>query len=86
MMTVLPQTLINVPVADKAAIADAEEVKAAIAEAEAELGDSGRVLLRPSGTESLVRVPVNAQDTPSASGEVCTVTANDSATPVNPWP
>ena len=65
-MTVLPQTLINVPVADKAAIADAEEVKAAIAEAEAELGDSGRVLLRPSGTEELFRVMVEAADAETA--------------------
>lgn len=65
-MTVLPQTLINVPVADKAAIADAEEVKTAIAEAEAELGDSGRVLLRPSGTEELFRVMVEAADPETA--------------------
>ncbi|QPK79599.1 phosphoglucosamine mutase [Corynebacterium lizhenjunii] len=60
-MTVLPQVLINVPVRDKGAIMADSELKAAIAEAEAELGDSGRVLLRPSGTEELFRVMVEAK-------------------------
>ena len=49
-MTVLPQTLINVPVSNKSKILDSPEVLTAIAEAEEELGESGRVLLRPSGT------------------------------------
>ena len=61
-MTVLPQTLINVPVSNKAAIMDSSEVRAAIAEAEEELGESGRVLLRPSGTEELFRVMVEAAE------------------------
>ena len=61
-MTVLPQTLINVPVADKSAIADDERVVEAIAKAEEDLGDAGRVLLRPSGTEELFRVMVEAAD------------------------
>ena len=61
-MTVLPQMLINVPVSDKAAILNAPEVKEAIAAAEAELGDTGRVLLRPSGTEELFRVMVEAAE------------------------
>ena len=61
-MTVLPQTLINVPVSNKARILDDASVKGAIAEAEAELGDSGRVLLRPSGTEELFRVMVEAAE------------------------
>lgn len=61
-MTVLPQTLINVPVVDKSSIMSNAEVKAAIAEAEAELADTGRVLLRPSGTEELFRVMVEAAD------------------------
>ncbi len=61
-MTVLPQTLINVPVADKSAIADDERVVEAIAKAEEDLGDAGRVLLRPSGTEELFRVMVEATD------------------------
>lgn len=61
-MTVLPQVLINVPVSDKSGILNSSEVKAAIASAEAELGDTGRVLLRPSGTEELFRVMVEAAE------------------------
>src|SRR4051812_23652567 len=56
----LPQVLINVPVADRAAGAAAPTVQAAVALAENELGETGRVLLRPSGTEHLVRVMVEA--------------------------
>lgn len=59
-MTRFPQTLINVRVADKHALEGNAAVAAAVAAAEAELGDSGRVLLRPSGTEPLVRVMVEA--------------------------
>lgn len=61
-MTSLPQVLINVRVADKGAVAAAPQVLSAIESAEAELGDTGRVLLRPSGTEQLVRVMVEAAD------------------------
>ena len=61
-MTVLPQVLINVPVSDKAVILNAPEVKEAIAAAESELGSTGRVLLRPSGTEELFRVMVEAAE------------------------
>ena len=56
----LPQVLVNVRVADRAAVATAPAVAAAVAAAEAELGERGRVLLRPSGTEQLVRVMVEA--------------------------
>jgi phosphoglucosamine mutase len=59
-MNRLPQVLVNVPVADKAAVADSAEVRDAVDEVEAELGEEGRVLLRPSGTEQLVRVMVEA--------------------------
>ena len=59
-VTVLPQVLINVPVAKKAAILKSDEVHAAQAQAEEELGEAGRVLLRPSGTEELFRVMVEA--------------------------
>ncbi|WP_022867533.1 phosphoglucosamine mutase [Schaalia vaccimaxillae] len=56
----LPQTLINVKGVDKSAAHTNKSVQKAVAEAEAELGDTGRVLLRPSGTEPLVRVMVEA--------------------------
>ena len=59
-LTRLPQVLVNVSVADKSAIVAAPAVADAIATAEAELGETGRVLLRPSGTEHLVRVMVEA--------------------------
>jgi phosphoglucosamine mutase len=59
-MTRLPQVLLNVKVADKAAVATSAAVSSAVAEVEAELGETGRVLLRPSGTEQLVRVMVEA--------------------------
>jgi phosphoglucosamine mutase len=59
-MTRLPQVLKNVKVADKAAVAESTSVSEAVAEVEAELGETGRVLLRPSGTEQLVRVMVEA--------------------------
>ena len=77
-MTVLPQVLINVPVSDKGKIMSAAAVQNAIAEAEAELGDSGRVLLRPSGTEELFRVMVEAADEEQArkvAGQLAAVVA-----------
>lgn len=65
-MQSLPQVLINVEVADKATVAAAPAVCTAVAEAEAELGDTGRILLRPSGTEQIVRVMVEAADPETA--------------------
>jgi phosphoglucosamine mutase len=56
-----PQVMINVPLSDRGAAVDAEAVERAIASAEAELGDHGRVLVRPSGTEPLIRVMVESQ-------------------------
>ena len=56
----LPQVLVNVKGVDKSRVALDEGVKTALAEAETELGDTGRVLLRPSGTEPVVRVMVEA--------------------------
>ena len=56
----LPQILVNVPVTDRLAVAESDEVAEAVNAVEAELGESGRVLLRPSGTEQLVRVMVEA--------------------------
>ncbi|MFI0821856.1 phosphoglucosamine mutase [Streptomyces sp. NPDC021098] len=58
----LPQVLINVPDVDKSRVASSADVASAVAEAERELGETGRVLLRPSGTEPLVRVMVEAAD------------------------
>ena len=65
-MNSLPQVLINVEVADKSTVASAPSVQAAVADAEAELGDTGRILLRPSGTEQMVRVMVEASDEDTA--------------------
>jgi phosphoglucosamine mutase len=61
-MTVYPQVLVNVRDVDHHALNDDAEIAAAVRQAEAELGDSGRVLLRPSGTEPMVRVMVEAAD------------------------
>lgn len=58
----LPQVLINVPDVDKSRVRTSAELAAAVTEAERELGETGRVLLRPSGTEPLVRVMVEAAD------------------------
>jgi phosphoglucosamine mutase len=65
-MQSVPQVLINVEVADKVGVAQAPAVRSAVAEAEAELGDTGRILLRPSGTEQIVRVMVEAADADTA--------------------
>ena len=61
-MTRLPQVLRNVRVADRDALADATAVWDEVAAVEADLDGSGRVLLRPSGTEPVVRVMVEAAD------------------------
>ncbi|GAA2892298.1 phosphoglucosamine mutase [Streptomyces mexicanus] len=58
----LPQVLINVPDVDKSRVHSSPDLAAAVTEAERELGETGRVLLRPSGTEPLVRVMVEAAD------------------------
>ncbi|GAA4673815.1 phosphoglucosamine mutase [Frondihabitans cladoniiphilus] len=65
-MTVFPQVLINVRDVDREALKGDEVVATAVRAAEDELGDSGRVLLRPSGTEQLVRVMVEAASQPVA--------------------
>lgn len=64
-MTVYPQVLTNVRGVDRSRVDD-EGVVEAVAAVEAELGDSGRVLLRASGTEPLVRVMVEAADAETA--------------------
>ncbi|MFJ3900495.1 phosphoglucosamine mutase [Streptomyces sp. NPDC090025] len=58
----LPQVLVNVPDVDKSRVGTSAELANAVSAAERELGSTGRVLLRPSGTEPLVRVMVEAAD------------------------
>lgn len=65
-----PQVLVNVPVSDKARLATSAAISEAIRVAEEELGETGRVLVRPSGTEPLVRVMVEAADERVASAIV----------------
>lgn len=65
-MTVYPQLLRNVRVTDKNAVLNDEDVKAAVKAAESALGEDGRVLVRPSGTEPLLRIMAEA-----ATNELC---------------
>ncbi|WP_255954194.1 phosphoglucosamine mutase [Streptomyces odontomachi] len=62
----LPQVLINVRDVDKSRVTTSAELASAVADAERELSPTGRVLLRPSGTEPLVRVMVEAADSDQA--------------------
>ncbi|EYB69732.1 phosphoglucosamine mutase [Deinococcus phoenicis] len=61
-LVMFPQTLVNVRVADKKAIARDAQVQLAVSAAEARLSGRGRVNLRPSGTENLIRVMVEGPD------------------------
>lgn len=65
-MTVFPQILVNVRGVDHHSLQGNNVIEAAVAAAETELGDTGRVLLRPSGTEPMVRVMVEAADQDTA--------------------
>jgi phosphoglucosamine mutase len=65
-MTVYPQVLINVPEVDKSKVDSDPELQKVVQEATTDLGENGRVLLRASGTEPLVRVMVEAQDAGTA--------------------
>jgi phosphoglucosamine mutase len=69
-MAKLPQRLVNVRVRDREALGGAQEVGEAVADAERELSGRGRVLVRPSGTEPLVRVMVEAP-TEGEAEEIC---------------
>ncbi|WP_100446609.1 phosphoglucosamine mutase [Glycomyces xiaoerkulensis] len=76
--TAAPQVLINVRVPDKTVI-EAEVVRSTVAEWQRKLGSEGRVLLRPSGTEPLVRVMVEAAEEPvarSVAAELAAVVEN----------
>lgn len=74
-MTRFPQTLVNVRVADKQAVAESADVAAAVKAAEEALGQDGRVLLRPSGTEPVVRVMVEALDAEAAEAHARAIAA-----------
>jgi len=69
-MRKLPQRLVNVAVRDRGALAQAKAVDAAVRDVEGELAGRGRVLVRPSGTEQLVRVMVEAP-TEGEAEELC---------------
>jgi phosphoglucosamine mutase len=60
-LTIYPQVLKNVRVTDKRLAQDDPDVQAAVSEVAAKLGDSGRILVRESGTEPVVRVMVEAE-------------------------
>ncbi|PWV89131.1 phosphoglucosamine mutase [Paenibacillus cellulosilyticus] len=62
LMRKYPQVLVNVRVADKSQYKDNAAIAEAVSAVEAELGDNGRVLVRPSGTESLIRVMAEGPD------------------------
>jgi phosphoglucosamine mutase len=70
-----PQVLVNVRVAEKHRLGTSSIIAEAIREAEAELGDGGRVLVRSSGTEPLVRVMAEAADEAAASAIVAKLVA-----------
>lgn len=61
-MSKYPQTMVNVPVARKIDLDRCESVQQAMQEAQNQLGDKGRILLRPSGTEPVIRVMVEGID------------------------
>ena len=61
-VTIYPQVLINIRVKDKTAAQEDPAVKAAVQAAAEDLGDTGRILVRESGTEPLVRVMVEAPE------------------------
>jgi phosphoglucosamine mutase len=65
-MTKLPQVLINVIVGNMSGWEDVAAIQEAIAKAETDLGDRGRILVRPSGTEPLIRVMVESDTSDNA--------------------
>ncbi|UMP07541.1 phosphoglucosamine mutase [Amycolatopsis sp. EV170708-02-1] len=80
----LPQVLVNVPVHDKTAIVNSAEVRDAVEKTNLELGDHGRVLIRPSGAEQLVRVMVEAAEEGTAQTAAERLAAVISSAPESP--
>jgi len=81
-MSKLPQTMLNVRVAQRFDPLSREDIAAAVRQAEAQLGDAGRVLLRASGTEPLIRVMTegqNADDITRIAKELAQVVENSTA-------
>ena len=60
-VTIYPQKLVNIRVSDKNGAMEVPAIKAVIDEAEAEMAGNGRILVRPSGTEPLLRVMAEAE-------------------------
>ena len=75
-MTVFPQVLINVSGVRHTSLGDTGAIHEAVARGSKKLGDSGRIVLRPSGTEPLVRVMVEAPDEAQAKAN-CSITRRD---------
>jgi len=81
-MTKYPQLLVNVQVEDKSKLAGNQKIEEAIKTVEHKMGGSGRVLVRPSGTESLVRVMAegpNEQELSSFVGHIVDVVKEELA-------
>ena len=74
-MPVYPQVIHNVPVREKLPLETLLEVSAAIRKSQQELGDRGRVIVRYSGTETLVRIMVEAEDHAAVEAHVENITA-----------
>ena len=74
-MTRLPQVLVNIRLAHKVDLANAPEVTRAIREVESRLGENGRVVVRPSGTEPVVRVMVEAPTEEDAAASAARIRA-----------
>ena len=79
-LTIYPQFLLNVQVRDKAQAMEDPLVQQAMEQVRRELGDTGRLLVRPSGTEPLIRVMVEAP-----SDEQCQALARKAAAPLERW-
>lgn len=81
-MSKYPQTLLNVPIKQKIDISKSKDIQEAVNDAKSQLADNGRVLLRPSGTEPLIRVMVEGVDAPQVrtlAEQIASVVSNESA-------